>query len=331
MSLAEEIKRMLTENPNILVEVLLTRPEIIYQALTNLTLWQELVTKKDLEGMRKEIGDVRKELEQAKKVMATKEELDTIREELEEVKKNMATKDDIKGLQASISTLIARLGGVAEDASRKGPVDLLAEMGETADREFLFDREGHVHGYPSDIEINVVIKDGKVTINMGKTHAQTRSATHNDRVDISDAVKSVNVSGLVIIGVNSEDEVVELIHFIIECTSIRTLLLSTRLDLLRKLDKEIRSGALNSFYIANYEIKSKEDALKVANLIMHKIAEIVEQYPKVKTMAILYDFNDISEKDNVKKIIVNQWRDVIPLYNVKFLVIDSSLSAGRRY
>ena len=143
MSLAEEIKRVLTENPNILVEVLVSRPEIIYQALAKLTPWQELATKKDLEEMKKE--------------MATKKDL-------EEIKKIMATKDDIKALQASIGALGARWGIVAEDVFRKGLVDLLAETGWKVDREFLFDREGYVYGYPSDIEIDVVVKDGKVII-----------------------------------------------------------------------------------------------------------------------------------------------------------------------
>ena len=191
---------MLTENPNILVEVLVSRPEIIYQALAKLTPWQELATKKDLEEIKREMA-TKKDLEEMKRVMATKEdvkglatkeELEAIRKEmatkqelevirtematkhdLEDVKKvmatkedlkNMATKDDIKALQASISALGARWGIVAEDVFRKGLVDLLAETGWKVDREFLFDMEGYVYGYPSDIEIDVVVKDGKVIV-----------------------------------------------------------------------------------------------------------------------------------------------------------------------
>ena len=181
MSLAEEIRRVLTENPNILVEVLVSRPEIIYQALAKLTPWQELATKKDLEEIKREMATkqeleairaemaTKKDLEEIKKIMATKEELEEVRKEVrdlrrevEEIKKVMATKDDIKALQASISALGARWGIVAEDVFRKGLVDLLAETGWKVDREFLFDREGYVYGYPSDIEIDVVVKDGKV-------------------------------------------------------------------------------------------------------------------------------------------------------------------------
>ena len=244
MSLAEEIKRVLTENPNILVEVLVSRPEIIYQALAKLTPWQELATKKDLEEMkkematkedleairrematkqeleeirkematkqeleeikkvmatkedlkglatkqefeevRKEVGDVRKELEEAKRLMATKQELEEIKkvmatkddlkglatkEELETIKKVMATKQDIEELKRLIdlrlSALGARWGLVAEDVFRQGVADILSEAGWNASREVLLDKEGYVYGYPSPIEIDVVVKDGKVIL-----------------------------------------------------------------------------------------------------------------------------------------------------------------------
>jgi Uncharacterized conserved protein containing a coiled-coil domain len=40
VSLAEEIKRVLMEYPEILVEVLTAKPEIIYEALAKLMSWQ---------------------------------------------------------------------------------------------------------------------------------------------------------------------------------------------------------------------------------------------------------------------------------------------------
>jgi hypothetical protein len=45
VSLAEEIKRILLERLEILVEVLTARPEIIYEALARLMPWQNLVSK----------------------------------------------------------------------------------------------------------------------------------------------------------------------------------------------------------------------------------------------------------------------------------------------
>jgi len=48
VGLAEEIKRVLMEHPEILVEVLTARPEIIYEVLAKLMPWQNLATKDDL-------------------------------------------------------------------------------------------------------------------------------------------------------------------------------------------------------------------------------------------------------------------------------------------
>jgi len=48
VSLAEEIKRVLMERPEILVEVLTAKPEIVYEALARLMPWQNLATKEDL-------------------------------------------------------------------------------------------------------------------------------------------------------------------------------------------------------------------------------------------------------------------------------------------
>lgn len=47
MVTAEEIKKVLMENPSMLVDVLTSRPEIIYQALMKLAPWQELYVKID--------------------------------------------------------------------------------------------------------------------------------------------------------------------------------------------------------------------------------------------------------------------------------------------
>jgi hypothetical protein len=42
VSLADEIKRVLMERPEILVEVLTAKPEIVYEALARLMPWQSL-------------------------------------------------------------------------------------------------------------------------------------------------------------------------------------------------------------------------------------------------------------------------------------------------
>ena len=267
MSLAEEIKRVLTENPNILVEVLVSRPEIIYQALAKLTPWQELATKKDLEEIkrevatkedlkslatkqeleairaematkrnleemkkvmatkddlkglatkqeleevRKEVVDLRREVEEIKKRMVTKEELEAIRkematkQELEEIKKVMATKQDIEELKRLIdlrlSALGARWGLVAEDVFRQGVAEILSEAGWNVSREVLLDKEGYVYGYPSPIEIDVVVKDGKVILVEITSWLKRESIAPLARKrEFYERVKGVRVSEVIVI------------------------------------------------------------------------------------------------------------------------------------
>ena len=70
VSLAEEIRRVLMEHPEILVEVLTAKPEIIYEALAKLMPWQNLATKDDLRKLEER--------------MATKEELRAVETSLRE-------------------------------------------------------------------------------------------------------------------------------------------------------------------------------------------------------------------------------------------------------
>jgi len=238
VSLEEEIKKVLLNNPSILVDVLTAKPEIIYQALSKLTPWQNLATKQDIEELkrdlatkedvkrvRQELDDIRKvmatkddlkslatkqelddirkvmatkddlkslatkqELDDIRKVMATKDdlkslatkqELDDIRkvmatkddlkslatkQELDDIRKVMATKDDIRKLDITITGLGARWGIMNEDAFREGVRELLKDAGWKVSREVLYDKEGYVYGEPSDVEYDVVIRDGAVTL-----------------------------------------------------------------------------------------------------------------------------------------------------------------------
>ncbi|MEM2025619.1 MAG: hypothetical protein QXW94_04945, partial [Desulfurococcaceae archaeon] len=56
MSLAEEVKRVLLEHPEILAEALLAHPEVVYQALAKLAPWERLATKEDIERLRSEMA-----------------------------------------------------------------------------------------------------------------------------------------------------------------------------------------------------------------------------------------------------------------------------------
>ncbi|MBB5255197.1 PD-(D/E)XK nuclease family protein [Sulfurisphaera ohwakuensis] len=198
MSLEEEIKKVLLNNPSILIDVLTARPEIIYQVLAKLTPWQNLATKQDIEKLSREIEDIKQnmatkqeleeikktivtkqELEEIKKIVATKEDLKNMatkqeleeikqnmatKQELEEIKKTMATKDDIKRLETIITGLGARWGIMNEDSFRQGIREILSNTGWKVSREILYDKDGYVYEEPSDIEYDIIVKDGNVIL-----------------------------------------------------------------------------------------------------------------------------------------------------------------------
>ncbi len=141
MSLAEEIKRVLLENPNILVEVLVSRPEIIYQALAKLTPWQNLATKHDIEELRKYVDDkfeeLRKEVQMIKDTMVTKRDVEELRRYVD---------SQIKFLSIKLDALGARWGVVNEDAFRDGVREILRDADYTVEKWLYYDADGYVYG-----------------------------------------------------------------------------------------------------------------------------------------------------------------------------------------
>ncbi len=149
MSLAEEIKRVLLEHPEILVEVLTAKPEIVYEALAKLMPWQNLATKDDLRRLEEK--------------MVTKEELKrveaSLREDLRGVEKSL--REDLRRVELALNALGARWGILNEDAFRSGVRELLRDAGYAVDRWVYYDDKGYVYGYPSEVELDVVVRDGR--------------------------------------------------------------------------------------------------------------------------------------------------------------------------
>ena len=138
VSLADEIRRVLMERPEILVEVLTAKPEIVYEALARLMPWQNLATKEDL-----------KRLEER---MATKEELRAVETSL---------RDDLRRVELALNALGARWGILSEDAFRSGVRELLRDAGYAVERWVYYDDRGYVYGYPSEVELDVIARDGR--------------------------------------------------------------------------------------------------------------------------------------------------------------------------
>jgi hypothetical protein len=149
VSLAEEIRRVLLEHPEILVEVLTAKPEIVYEALAKLMPWQNLATKDDLRKLEEK--------------MATKKGLKrvetSLREDLRGVEKSL--REDLRRVELALNALGARWGVFSEDAFRSGVRELLRDAGYTVERWVYYDDRGYVYGYPSEVELDVVVRDGR--------------------------------------------------------------------------------------------------------------------------------------------------------------------------
>ncbi|ABL89123.1 Protein of unknown function DUF1626 [Pyrobaculum islandicum DSM 4184] len=130
-------------------------------------LEERVATREDVRRLEEQLGEVRKVMATRDdlKAFATKEDVRRLGEQLEEVRKVMTTKDELvafeKRLMAYVNALGARWGVVSEDVYREGVRELLRDVGYTVERWVYYDGEGYVYGYPAEVELDVVAKDGK--------------------------------------------------------------------------------------------------------------------------------------------------------------------------
>jgi hypothetical protein len=173
VSLAEEIRRVLLEHPEILVEVLTAKPEIVYEALARLMPWQNLVTKDDLRRLEEKMA-TKDDLKKLEEKVATKEELraveTSLREEIRRVETSLreeigkveeSLREDMRRLWLALNALGARWGVFSEDAFRSGVRELLRDAGYAVEGWIYYDDRGYVYGYPSEVELDVIIRDGR--------------------------------------------------------------------------------------------------------------------------------------------------------------------------
>ncbi len=124
-----------------------------------------MATKDELEGIRSVMA-TKEDLEK----LATKDELERIRramatkEELEKIRAIMATKDDLRRLENMVAGLGARWGVMSESAYREGLKEILRDAGWTVESLVVTDVKGIVYGRPEEVEIDIVVRDGKVYI-----------------------------------------------------------------------------------------------------------------------------------------------------------------------
>ncbi|MEL9991481.1 MAG: DUF3782 domain-containing protein [Thermoproteus sp.] len=93
--------------------------------------------------------------ELVKAVTALTYEVERIKERVESLERK------IDRFERKLDALGARFGVISEAAFREGIGLLLREVGHSAERWTYFDQEGYVYGYPSQVEVDVLVGGGK--------------------------------------------------------------------------------------------------------------------------------------------------------------------------
>jgi hypothetical protein len=83
----------------------------------------------------------------------------SLKEEIRSV--GMSLREDLRRIELALNALGARWGVLSEDAFRSGVRELLRDAGYAVERWIYYDDRGYVYGYPSEVELGVVARDGR--------------------------------------------------------------------------------------------------------------------------------------------------------------------------
>ena len=104
------------------------------------------------------------------------------RHEVELVRLREDMKRGFELVNRHISALGARWGLMAEEAFREGLRGVLEkELGLKVERWTAYDERGRVYGYPSEVEVDVVVRDNKVMLIEISSHVRASDVSHFKR------------------------------------------------------------------------------------------------------------------------------------------------------
>jgi hypothetical protein len=93
--------------------------------------------------------------------VATKEDLKRLEERATSIEERMAMfKEEMRKLWLALNALGVKWGVLNEGAFRSGVWELLGDAGCAVERWIHYDDRGYVYGYPSEVELDVVVRDG---------------------------------------------------------------------------------------------------------------------------------------------------------------------------
>jgi len=127
---------------------------------------------KEIERFREEQTKIWKEIEGLKEEQVRlREEQKRTWEEIERLRSDMERGFEL--VNRHISALGARWGLMAEEAFREDLRGLLEEeLGLRVERWTAYDEEGYVYGYPSELEVDVAVVDGKTILVEVSSHVR---------------------------------------------------------------------------------------------------------------------------------------------------------------
>ncbi|MEM0370427.1 MAG: DUF3782 domain-containing protein [Pyrobaculum sp.] len=152
---------------------LITKDEQTLHTLANaiaakITIPLGTATKKDLEELRetllKHIEHIEKTMvtkEEARQ-LATKEDIRRLEEAMvtKEEARQFATREELAKLNRKLDALGARWGVFSEETFRRGVAELLESVGYVVEKWRHFDVDGYVFGFPSEVELDILVRDG---------------------------------------------------------------------------------------------------------------------------------------------------------------------------
>ncbi|MEL9990165.1 MAG: DUF3782 domain-containing protein [Thermoproteus sp.] len=168
--LAEDLIKELERRPELarrLAEVL--APHIASYIAVPLNV----ATRDDVAKLEARLGGVERG------VKGLGDEVQSLRSEVQGLEK------EVQMLSRKLDALGARWGIFSEEAFRRGVGEFLKQAGYKVERWEHFDADGYVFGFPSAVDLDIIIKDGKVIV------AEIKSSI--SRGDLASFIKKVEL------------------------------------------------------------------------------------------------------------------------------------------
>lgn len=118
--------------------------------------------------------------------------------------------EELARFRRHLDALGARWGLMNEEAFREGLRGVLRETGLRVERWEHFDEDGYVHGYPSMVEVDVAVVDGKPVLVEVKSHVRRSDVYELKRkAELYEKVTGRKAARLIVVSPYIEDEALE--------------------------------------------------------------------------------------------------------------------------